>query len=59
MHQPLFCLHYVVVEFEPAVTDTCIPLLHDSGFTSFHLAVDGKTFAIIREHFFDSIYQRV
>ncbi|XP_064387649.1 polyamine-transporting ATPase 13A3-like isoform X2 [Halichondria panicea] len=46
-------------EFEPAVTDTCIPLLHDSGFTSFHLAVDGKTFAIIREHFFDSIYQRL
>ncbi|XP_064384739.1 polyamine-transporting ATPase 13A3-like isoform X2 [Halichondria panicea] len=47
-------------EFEPTISDKPNPLSFDSTHClAYHLAVDGKTFALIKEHFTDSVYQRL
>lgn len=51
---------YACADLDHIAFETSVPLLDNSGSnSSYHIAVDGKTFAIIREYFPGLIYQRV
>lgn len=53
-----YCTDFGSREFDNGVADMPLPFDQVQS-SNYHLAVDGKTFAIIRDHFSDSVYEKV